>query len=123
MKSIIVMKNISDLASRSSDNNLTNTRKITPYVSDVPQRYELKQNYPNPFNPATKISFTIPKTGLVNLKVYDILGREVAVLVNEVKEAGSYMVQFNGTSLSSGVYFYKIQAGEFNSVKRMVLIK
>jgi hypothetical protein len=85
--------------------------------------FALSQNYPNPFNPITKIQFQIPKKDLVVLKVYDILGREVMQLVNEVKQAGRYIIDFDGQSLSSGVYFYKITAGEFTEVKKMVLIK
>lgn len=87
----------------------------------IPGKYELSQNYPNPFNPATKINFAIPKQGLVTLKVYDILGKEVKTLVNEVKLAGFYTVDFTG--LSSGVYFYRIRSGEFTDIKRMMLVK
>ena len=85
--------------------------------------YKLEQNYPNPFNPETNIQFDLPKEGLVTLKVYDILGREVKNLVNEFKQAGSYIVSFDGSELSSGIYFYRLEAGEFVQVKRMVLIK
>jgi len=91
--------------------------------NSIPNNYILKQNYPNPFNPVTKISFDIPKTGLVTLKVYDVLGKEIATIVNEVKNAGSYLVDFNGTSLSSGVYFYKLESNGFTAVKKMMLIK
>jgi len=83
----------------------------------------LLQNYPNPFNPTTKISFDVPKTGFVSLKVYDVLGKEVANLVNGVRNPGSYIVDFNASHLSSGVYFYRIEAGEFTQVKKMLLIK
>jgi hypothetical protein len=85
--------------------------------------YKLAQNYPNPFNPATTISYTIPKSGLVSLKVFDIAGKEVATLVNEVKNAGSYNFKFNAANLSSGVYFYRLQAGEFVETKKMFLLK
>ena len=85
--------------------------------------YELKQNYPNPFNPVTNIQYQIVNQGMVSLKVYDMLGREVKTLVNEIKSPGKYIVSFDASSLSSGVYFYKISAGEFSDVKRMVLIK
>jgi hypothetical protein len=81
------------------------------------------QNYPNPFNPTTKINFAIPKQGLVTLKVYDVLGREVANLVNEVKTAGNYIVDFDASYLASGVYFYKLEVNGFTDVKRMMLIK
>lgn len=96
---------------------------VTPGNTGVPNVYELAQNYPNPFNPVTKINFAIPKQGLVSLKVYDVLGREVANLVNEVKTAGTYIVDFDATNLSSGVYFYKLEVNGFTDVKRMMLIK
>jgi hypothetical protein len=88
-----------------------------------PLKYELSQNYPNPFNPITNIKYQIQKTGQVTLKIYDITGREIKTLVNEIKNPGSYIVTFNGTELASGVYFYRIQAGDFVQVKKMVLIK
>lgn len=85
--------------------------------------YSLEQNYPNPFNPETRIRFSIPETEHVTLKVYDILGSEVAELVNEVKEAGNYSVSFNSENLSSGIYIYKLSAGTFSSIKKMILTK
>ena len=90
---------------------------------NIPLEHSLSQNYPNPFNPITRIDFDISKKGFVSLKVYDILGREVQTLVNEEKVAGSYSVDFNGSDLTSGVYFYKLTSGEFSETKRMVLIK
>ena len=89
----------------------------------IPEKYDLSQNYPNPFNPVTKINFSILKSGFVTLKVYDITGREIKVLVNEMKQSGYYTVDFNGAGFASGVYFYRIQSSDFTSVKRMVLIK
>jgi hypothetical protein len=91
--------------------------------SPIPTTYALKQNYPNPFNPVTKISYDIPKQGLVTMKIYDILGREVRQLVNEVKSPGSYSVDFNAADLSSGVYFYKLESMGYSDIKRMMLIK
>ena len=90
--------------------------------------YKLEQNYPNPFNPSTKIKYSIPSAGTqravsVQLKVYDILGNEVATLVNEEKPAGNYEVQFNGSKLSNGVYFYRIQADSFTETKKMMVLK
>ena len=85
--------------------------------------YKLEQNYPNPFNPTTSISYSIKEKGMVKLEVYNIIGKEVAVLVNEELNSGNYEVDFNGSNLSSGVYFYKLQAGGYSSVKRMLLIK
>jgi len=91
---------------------------------EIPVNYELSQNYPNPFNPVTKINFDLPKEGLVKLKVYDLLGREIAVLVNnEFKQPGRYTVEFNGTNLASGIYFYRIETKEFIQTKKMVLVK
>lgn len=106
---------------------------LYPYVSDlmtgvssnieIPKSYDLSQNYPNPFNPSTTIKFAIPQSSLVTLKVYNILGKEVASLVNENMSAGNYEVDFNAAALSSGSYFYRITAGDFTSVKKMLLVK
>jgi len=85
--------------------------------------YELKQNYPNPFNPVTNIQYQIVNQGMVSLKVYDMLGREVKTIINEIKSPGKYVVSFDASGLSSGVYFYKMTTGEFTNVKRMILIK
>ncbi|NLT51475.1 MAG: T9SS type A sorting domain-containing protein [Ignavibacteria bacterium] len=92
--------------------------------------FELKQNFPNPFNPSTMINYSLPAgrqelpmNSFVNLKVYDILGREVATLVNEEKPAGNYEVKFDASNISSGVYLYKLQAGEYNKTMKMILIK
>ncbi|MFZ1280774.1 MAG: T9SS type A sorting domain-containing protein [Ignavibacteriaceae bacterium] len=90
---------------------------------DIPQTFSLLQNYPNPFNPSTNISYNIPNGSLVTLKVYDILGKEIVTLVNESKQAGSYNVQFDASNLSSGVYFYSIQAGDFFESRKMILMK
>jgi subtilisin family serine protease/subtilisin-like proprotein convertase family protein len=90
---------------------------------NIPNYYSLAQNYPNPFNPVTSIKFSLPKQSNVKLVVYDALGREVATLVNGNLEAGVYNETFDGSSLASGVYFYRIDAGEFTDVKKMVLIK
>ena len=87
------------------------------------ETYRLEQNYPNPFNPTTNITYVLPKAENVSLKVYDVLGREVATLVNEVKPAGAYTVPFNASNLASGVYFYKLQAGSFVQTKKMMLVK
>ena len=80
----------------------------------MPASFELMQNYPNPFNPSTVIGYEISNTTLVSIKVYDLIGREVAVLVNEVKQPGVYRVSFDGEYLASGVYFYKMIAGDFS---------
>jgi hypothetical protein len=109
-------------------------RKLSPDVvvtsveeSDIteetPSNYILMQNYPNPFNPSTSIEYSVPISQYVSLKVYDILGNQVAELVNERKDAGRYEVNFNASNLSSGVYFYKITAGNHIETKKMMLIK
>jgi len=91
--------------------------------TNTPVSYALSQNYPNPFNPITKIEFAIPKAEFVTLKVYDILGKEVKTLVSEFKQPGYYTIDFNASDLSSGIYYYRIEAGTFVSVRKMILIK
>ncbi len=85
--------------------------------------FSLSQNYPNPFNPITKIIYQIPELSFVAINIYDVLGKEVATLVNEEKPLGNYEVEFNGTGLPSGIYFYRLQAGKFVEAKKMILIK
>jgi subtilisin family serine protease len=94
-----------------------------PIALLTPKVFSLAQNYPNPFNPSTKIQYSIPKAGIVKMVVYDLLGREVITLVNEHKQAGVYDAIFDGVNLASGIYFYRIEAGDFTAVKKMVLIK
>jgi len=94
-----------------------------PTLNTVPEVYTLSQNYPNPFNPATQIEFSIPKQSQVSLKVYNLLGQEVATLVNGVLPAGHHAATFNASNLASGVYFYRIDAGNFNSARKMLLLK
>jgi Secretion system C-terminal sorting domain len=96
---------------------------VTPISLETPNVYSLSQNYPNPFNPVTKINFALPKQGMVTLRIYDVLGREVKTLVNEVKSAGHFSVDFNASEFASGVYFYKMEANGFSDIKRMMLIK
>ena len=101
-------------------NNTTDVKnKNKPLISD----FVLKQNYPNPFNPTTTIRFSIPQAGNVNLSIYNILGEKVAVLTNGYKQAGNYEVTFNAGSLSSGIYFYRLKAGNFMQIKKMILTK
>lgn len=92
-------------------------------VDVVPVKFSLNQNYPNPFNPSTKITYTLASKSAVTLNVYDIIGNEVVSLVNKEQEAGSYEINFDASSLTSGVYFYKLNAGNFVSVKKMLLLK
>ena len=92
--------------------------------SEIPDEYFLSQNYPNPFNPSTNFSFGISKLGFVSLKVYDVLGNEVATLVNENKPVGSYKVEFDGSEFASGIYFYRLEVdGNHIDTKRMILLK
>ena len=90
---------------------------------EIPNSYSLNQNYPNPFNPTTTIKFGVPTSEVVRLTVYDILGREVRTLVNELKSAGTYEVSFDASALSSGVYFYKLETPSYSTTKRMLLVK
>jgi photosystem II stability/assembly factor-like uncharacterized protein len=90
---------------------------------NLPDDYSMTQNYPNPFNPATTIKYSIPKEGLVTLKVYNVIGEEVATLVNDIKQVGNYNLTFNAENLSSGVYLYRLKAGSFVETKKMILMK
>ena len=92
-------------------------------VKNAPQSYELYQNHPNPFNPSTTIKYYIPETMSVKLSVYDLLGREIEVLVNEIKTAGTQQVKFNATQLGSGLYIYRLQTGNYSAVKKMMFLK
>ncbi len=91
--------------------------------NNTPNNFTLYQNYPNPFNPVTKIQYDLPKKSYVTLSIYDVLGKLACTLVNETKDAGSYLIEYNASALPSGVYFYKIKAGEFSEVKKMILLK
>lgn len=124
-----------------ADNNITETGKysyrlkqidydgsseyseVVEVVFDVPAAYTLMQNYPNPFNPSTTISFTLPSSSNVTLKIFDVLGNEIATLVDEVKNAGSHQVQFDAAGLPSGMYLYRLQTGDFNETRKMLLTK
>lgn len=99
---------------------LTNNKNIS---TNLPSEYALYQNYPNPFNPETKIKFDIPKNGFTTLKVYNMLGQEIMNLVNEYKNAGSYLIDFNAGNLPSGTYFYKLISGNYSEIRKMVVIK
>jgi len=89
----------------------------------VPAKFELSQNYPNPFNPSTQINYNLPVDGKVSLRLFDMSGKEISTIVNEVKTAGYYSVSFNAGNLPSGVYFYSIEANDFSAVKKMMLVK
>ncbi len=96
---------------------------LTQSIGSVPSKFALHQNYPNPFNPGTVIRYELPEASAVKVQVFDVLGRVVATVVNERKEAGIYEAMFNASSLSSGTYFYRLQAGTFVETKKMVLVK
>ncbi len=91
--------------------------------NNIVKKFALLQNYPNPFNPTTSIQYQIPANIFVTLKVFDILGKEVASLINEEKTSGVYTISFDGSSLSSGVYFYQINAGNFHQTKKFILLR
>jgi hypothetical protein len=102
--------------------NPLNSVELEPELG-LADAFKLAQNYPNPFNPATRIRYAIPTRTQVTLKVYNVLGQEVATLVNEVQEQGNYVALFEANQLASGVYFYKLEAGKFSTTKKMLLMK
>ena len=112
-----------------SEMKIISSKSSLPKISiesnfvEIPDEYELVGNYPNPFNPTTKISYQLPNKAQVTLKIYDLLGREVAILVNEEKQAGKYEVEFDASSLSSGVYLYRISINDFVKTMKMMVVK
>jgi len=133
---------IAIIAAQGSDNlqsvaELKNTAKTVQYFYDnytpelvnikyeppLPEFYYLSQNYPNPFNPTTCINYKLPIKGFVSLKVFDVLGKDVATLVNEEKPAGTFQVEFSSENLSSGIYFYTLNSGSYSKTKKMIVIK
>ncbi len=105
------------------DVEFSNATAFVENEAEVTLQYSLYQNYPNPFNPSTKISWQTPINGRQILKVYDILGREISTLVDDYKNAGKYEVEFNASSLPSGIYLYRLQAGNFSETKKMILLR
>lgn len=100
-----------------------NATGISEEEGITPGNYALEQNFPNPFNPSTTINFSIPKKDFVSLRIYNLVGEEVKMLLNEEKEAGSYQIQFDALSFSSGIYFYKLNTGSFSETKKMILLR
>ena len=117
------------LESNDPDSSIARLQVVLDVITGVdeenylPTVYSLHNNFPNPFNPATTISYDLPRQGIVSLKVYNIVGEEIATLVNAEQPAGRYKIDWNASELASGVYFYRIQAAEFVDVKKMILMK
>ena len=105
-----------------SDNHQS-WQKTFKVEAALPDKFELFQNYPNPFNPSTTIKFTLPQDSFVSLKIFNIVGEEVRILVNEEKKAGIYNLEFNASQLASGTYFYTMQASNYKAVNKMILLK
>ena len=91
--------------------------------NELPVEYKLLNNYPNPFNPSTVISYQLPANSPVTLKIFDVLGREIATLVNKQQQPGNYKINFNANNLASGIYFYMLKAGNFIQTKKMILLR
>ena len=96
---------------------------IHPSVHNVPSANKLEQNYPNPFNPSTRIKYTLSRHTRVRITLFDALGRQVKVLLDDIREPGEYTLHFDGSGLSSGIYFYRLDAGSFTEARKMVLLK
>ena len=106
------------------ENELANPiTDIKTETNQLPTKFALSQNYPNPFNPTTTIKYSVPELSFVKINIYDVLGSEVATLVNEEKHIGTYELNWNAANLQSGVYFYRLKAGSFVETKKMILIK
>ncbi|MFA5011566.1 MAG: T9SS type A sorting domain-containing protein [Ignavibacteria bacterium] len=103
--------------------DVTEATSVTQISAEIPSEYKLSQNFPNPFNPVTSINFSMPKSGMVNLTVYDAMGRRISELVNGYHNAGEYKINFDASALVSGTYFYKMTAENFVASKRMILLK
>ena len=112
---------ISEVGFSSLARHLITSTEDSP--DNLPTKYRLQQNYPNPFNPTTKMRYELPKRSNVSLKIYDILGRQVAVLVDEEKAAGRYEVRWDAGGIASGVYFYRIRTGNFVETKKLILLR
>ncbi|MCB9059538.1 MAG: tandem-95 repeat protein [Calditrichae bacterium] len=118
---------VADDASATTDDTITVTISLVTALNEIvgiiPDKYSISQNYPNPFNPTTQIKYGLPKAGKVRVEIFNIIGQKVATLVNENKPAGFHLISFDASGLSSGMYFYRIQAAKFNQVRKMILMK
>ena len=123
LNSITQLRSLSDYIQNIYNENFQSVLAVNNISAEIPASFSLSQNYPNPFNPVTNLEFGISNLGFVSLKVYDALGKEVKTLVNEMKSPGIYRVDFDGSGLSSGIYFYKLSTGSFSETKRMILLK
>ncbi len=112
-----------ETANKAADAKLNNFESEQSNKIAEVSSYKLDQNYPNPFNPSNSIHYEIPANGLVTLIIYDDLGKEVSTLVNQYQDKGRYNINFNASNLSSGIYFYKLKAGDYISIKKMIVLK
>ncbi len=103
--------------------SLSQLVEVSREPAELPRQFTLSQNYPNPFNPSTAINYSLPKAGYVTITVYDAIGSKIATLVNDYKPAGSYSVSFIGKNLASGIYLYRLEAGNYSIVKKLLLVK
>jgi CubicO group peptidase (beta-lactamase class C family) len=117
------ISNMQMIVNRLIDESHTFIVGVNDPTADIPKQFQLMQNYPNPFNPSTTISYSLPKSATVTIKIFNALGQEVALLENERKDAGNYQTTWNAFSTPSGVYFYRLQAGEYLETKKMILVK
>jgi len=92
-------------------------------TNNLPHEFSISQNFPNPFNPNTTIRYSLPKAGNVKLTVYDAIGCKVATIVNEYKPAGNYSINFNASNLASGIYLYRLESGNYNDAKKLIILK
>ena len=123
LNSITQLRTLSDYVENIYNENFQSVLAVSNISSEIPDQFDLKQNYPNPFNPNTVIRYSLKGNHFITLKVFDALGKEVAALVNENQNAGTYEVDFDGSGLSSGIYFYKLEAGGYVETKSMILLK
>jgi hypothetical protein len=124
LSSVTNLRSVADLVQQDYRKSLVSTGVPNAGASDGSAReFSLSQNYPNPFNPTTTIQFTLVDRQSTIVRVYDILGREVATLVNEMKFPGSYTIRFDGSKLASGTYFYRLQAGSYTQTRKLLLLR